>query len=235
VFTVAILGGGFATRLYPLTNSRPKSLIEVAGKPFLGWQLELLRNHGVNRVVLCLGHYSVLIRDYIATQDFELEVVISEDGVNPLGTGGAILKAIPVLGEQFMVLNGDSFLEVDYNKVCSAFIESKKKGLMTIYKNQNELEKSNVEYSDGKVVKYIKGGDPDTLEYIDFGLSVFSASAFSQFEHGIAFDLSSVYQKLISIGELASFITPNRFYEIGSHEGLRDTTEYIERLEKNVH
>lgn len=235
MFTVAILGGGFATRLYPLTYIRPKSLIEVAGRPFLGWQLELLKNHGVNRVVLCLGHHSELIKDYIATRDFDLEVMISEDGVNPLGTGGAILKAIPVLGEQFMVLNGDSFLEIDYNNVFSAFIESKKEGLMTIYKNQNELEKSNVEYLDGKVVKYIKGADLDTLEYIDFGLSVFSASAFSHFKHDTAFDLSSVYEKLISIGELASYITPRRFYEIGSHEGLRETTQYIERLGRNVY
>lgn len=235
MFTVAILGGGFATRLYPLTHTRPKSLIEVAGKPFLGWQLELLRNHGVNRVVLCLGHHSELIKDYIATRDFDLEVIISEDGVNPLGTGGAILKAIPVLGEQFMVLNGDSFLEIDYSKVCSTFTESKKKGLMTLYKNQNELEKSNVEYLDGKVVKYIKGGDLDTLEYIDFGLSVFSASVFSHFKRDIAFDLSSVYENLISIGELASYVTTKRFFEIGSHEGLRDTTAYIERLGRNVH
>lgn len=235
MFTVAILGGGFATRLYPLTYIRPKSLIEVAGKPFLGWQLELLRKHGVNRVVLCLGHHSEMIKDYVATRDFEIEVMISEDGLNPLGTGGAILKAIPVLGEQFMVLNGDSFLEIDYKKVCSTFTESKKMGLMTIYRNQNEFEKSNVEYLHGKVVKYIKGGDPDTLEYIDFGLSVFSASAFSQFKHDIAFDLSSVYEKLISIGELASYISPRRFYEIGSHEGLRETTEHIERLGRNVH
>jgi len=235
MFSVAILSGGFATRLYPLTLKCPKSLVEVAGKPFLAWQLELLRNQGITRVVLCLGHHSELVKDYILTQDFGLEVIFSEDGEFPLGTGGAIQKAIPILGEQFMVLNGDSFLEIEYSKVYKAFIESGKKGLMTIYKNQNSLEKSNVEYKNGKIQKYRKEGNADSLEYIDFGLSVFSASAFALLHPRIRYDLSSVYEKLITVEELASYVTPNRFFEIGSHEGLKETKDHIERLGRSVH
>jgi NDP-sugar pyrophosphorylase family protein len=235
VLPVAILSGGFARRLYPVTQNIPKSLVEIHGRPFLAWQLSLLRKYGVTRIVLCLGHYSEMIKEFIANENLGLEVLFSEDGATPLGTGGAIQKATPLLGEQFMVLNGDSYLEVNYSDVCSAFIKSEKHGLMTIYKNLNSHENSNIEFRDGAIKNYNKKVSSKRMEYIDFGLSVFSSSAFESQQPATEYDLSVIYEKLLASEQLASFEAEQRFFEIGSHQGLIETTNYIGRLKGNVY
>ncbi len=235
MFSVAILCGGFARRLHPLTENSPKSLVEIRGTPFLGWQLRLLRDHGISRVVLCLGHHSEMIKKFVASEDFGMEVLFSEDGTVPLGTGGAIQKAIPLLGEQFMVLNGDSYLEIDYREVCAAFTRNGKKCLMTIFKNKDNLEKSNVEFRDGAIRNYNKNAPSQEMEYIDFGLSVFSSSAFDFAAASTEFDLARVYERLLAFDQLSSFESPKRFFEIGSHQGLKETADHFERMNKNVY
>ena len=233
MFTVAILAGGLATRLRPITETIPKALVEVAGKPFIVRQLVYLREQGISHVVICVGYLGEMIRDVVGGgESFGLKVSYSEDGPNLLGTGGALTKAIPLLGDQFFVLYGDSFLPLDFSAVQEAYEISKQPALMTVLKNQNQWDKSNVFFVDGQLREYNKRNPRAEMTYIDYGLGVVSASGLKQRPVGQAFDLADVYQDLSLQGQLAGLEVHERFYEIGSHTGLKETEDYFLTKEK---
>lgn len=220
---VAILAGGLATRLRPLTERVPKVLLPVAGKPFLEHQLNLLRAQGIRRVVLCLGYLGELVEKQFGDgSKFEMELKYSLDGPVLLGTGGAIRQALPKLGHRFFVLYGDSYLTVPFAPVAQAFERSAKRGLMTVYRNEGLYDSSNVVFRGGQIVKYDKKNREPEMRYIDYGLSLFQASVFEEWPPGQKFDLAEVMQKLVSRGDLAGFEVAERFYEIGSPAGLAE-------------
>src|SRR5687767_5305656 len=143
-FPVAILAGGLATRLHPLTESIPKALVKIHGEPFLAHQLRLLRNRGIDRVTMCTGFLGEMIEEYLGNGErFGIRVSYSHDGPVLLGTGGAIRRALPLLDEKFFVLYGDSYLPCDYAAVQNAFLDSARPGLMTVYRNQGQWDSSN--------------------------------------------------------------------------------------------
>jgi len=204
----------------------PKSLVDVQGEPFLAHQLRLLSSQGVRRVVICAGHLGTMIQQFVGGgEDFGLAVSFSFDGPKLLGTGGAIKKALPLLGPAFFVLYGDSYLPCDYEAVQCQFEKSRMKGLMTVYRNENRHDKSNVEFHDGAIYSYDKVVRTDTMWHIDYGLAVFRDSAFSTVPADAVVDLAVVYQDLLRSGQLAAFEVQNRFYEIGSLDGLREFRE----------
>ena len=230
---VAILAGGLATRLRPITETIPKALVDVAGKPFIVRQLEYLSEQGIEQVVLCVGYLGNLIRNTVGKgESFGLKVSYSEDGPCLLGTGGAISKAIPLLGDEFFVLYGDSFLPVDFSAVQTVYEKRKHSALMTVLKNQNQWDKSNVRFLNGEVLEYNKRVPRPEMTYIDYGLGVISSSVLSQYPAGQLFDLADVYQDLSLNGRLAGFEVHERFYEIGSLTGLLETEEYFLNKEK---
>src|SRR5580704_543468 len=154
---VAILAGGLATRLRPLTETIPKSLVEINGEPFLWHQLRLLRENGIDRVVMCVSYLGEMVRDSAGDgRDFGLHIDYSFDGSSLLGTAGALKRALPLLGESFFVLYGDSYLPIDLAAVEAAFRAGGKAGLMTVYSNQGQWDTSNVEFSGGRIVAYDK-------------------------------------------------------------------------------
>lgn len=233
MFPVAILAGGLATRLRPITETIPKALVNVAGKPFIVRQLNYLREQGVSEVVLCIGHLGNMVREVVGSgESIGLKVNYSEDGPNLLGTGGAITKAIPLLGDDFFVLYGDSFLPVDFSAVQDAFEKSKQPALMTVLKNENQWDKSNVVFVGGRLHEYNKRTPRAEMTYIDYGLGVVSASVLKQGPVGQSFDLADVYQDLSLQGQLAGLEVHERFYEIGSHTGLKEAEEFFLKKEK---
>src|SRR5579864_6791465 len=138
---VAILAGGLATRLRPMTDKIPKALIEINGQPFIAHQLRLLAGRGIARVVLCLGYRGEMVRDYVRDGwNFGLQVNYSFDGPELRGTAGAIHQALPLLGESFFVLYGDSYLPCDYAAVEHSFTESGKPALMTVHRNDGQWD-----------------------------------------------------------------------------------------------
>ena len=230
---VAILAGGLATRLRPITETIPKALVDVAGKPFIVRQLSYLREQGVSHVVLCIGYLGDMVRDVVGSgESFGIVVSYSEDGPNLLGTGGALAKAIPLLADDFFVLYGDSFLPVNFSAVQEAYEKSKQPALMTVLKNQNQWDKSNVLFVDGRLHEYNKRTPRAEMTYIDYGLGVVSASVLKQRPVGQSFDLADVYQDLSLQGQLAGLEVHERFYEIGSHTGLKETEDYFLTKEK---
>jgi NDP-sugar pyrophosphorylase family protein len=218
---VAILAGGLATRLRPLTEAIPKSLVPVHAEPFLAHQLRLLRDSGIRRVVLCVGHLGEMIQAFAADgRALGLEVEYSWDGPVPLGTAGALQNALQLLGEAFFVLYGDSYLPCDYHAVEAAFLASGRPALMTVFRNEGQWDQSNVELRDGRIVAYDKRRPTPRMRHIDYGLGVFHRCAFDALPEG-ACDLAEVYRDLADRGELAALEMTDRFYEAGSLEGIR--------------
>jgi NDP-sugar pyrophosphorylase family protein len=229
MFPVAILAGGLATRLRPITESIPKALVDVAGIPFICRQLNYLRDQGVARVVICIGYRGDMIQAEVGDgSKYDLEVLYSSDGDELLGTGGALAKALPLLGDCFFVLYGDSFLPLNFTAVEVAFRRSQKPALMTVLKNESRWDRSNVHFQDGRIVEYNKRSPRVELQYIDYGLGILSASVLLSYPAKRAvFDVADVYHDLSVRGDLAGLEVHERFYEIGSHEGLKEAELYF--------
>lgn len=235
ILPVAILCGGLGTRLKPITEKIPKALVEVAGKPFIFHQLEYLSQQNIEKVVLCLGHMGEKIEKEVTQNTFNgLQIEYSYDGMPLKGTGGAIKKAIPLLGDNFYVQYGDSFLPVNYKSIERFYFESNKPALMTVFRNNNKWDKSNVIFDNYFISEYNKKEFKPNMHFIDYGLSILSKSLFDSYSDNESFDLSDLYHQLSILGNLAGFEVVERFYEIGSHEGLEEFELYLLSLSKGV-
>lgn len=226
---VAILAGGLGTRMQPLTSDTPKSLLPVAGQPFIVHQLAYLRSQNVEKVVLCVGHLGEQIRGAVGDgREHGLTIHYSFDGPSLLGTGGAIKQAIRLLGDDFFVLNGDSYVPCSLARIQAAYGAGRRAALMTILRNDNRWERSNVLVRKGELIEYEKHTDRLDMTYVDFGVSVFSSRVFTQ-RHETVIDLAVINRQLSIVGQLASFEVSDRFYEIGSLQGLKETDEFLRR------
>jgi NDP-sugar pyrophosphorylase family protein len=219
---VAILAGGLATRLRPITEKIPKSLVPVAGRPFLAHQLEMLHARGLRRAILCIGHLGEMIQRDFGDEAYGVKLEYSFDGPKLLGTGGAIKRALPRLGREFFVLYGDSYLPIAYRPVAEAFHRSGKLGLMTVYRNEGKYDTSNVVFRDGEIVVYDKKLRLPEMRHIDYGLSLFQARVFDDYAADQIFDLAEVMGRLVREKELAGYEVLERFYEMGSPAGLAE-------------
>ena len=222
---VAILAGGLGTRLYPLTERMPKALAKINGEPFLAHQLRLLRARGVERVVLCIGQHGDRIREYAGDgARFGLAIDYSIDGPVLLGTAGALRNALPLLGGAFFVVYGDSYLPCSYRDAAEAFRAAGQPGLMTVYRNEGRWDTSNVEFAEGRILAYDKKNRTARMRHIDYGLGVFHRAAFEDATHA---DLADVYRDLLRRNQLAAFEVHERFYEIGSFDGIAELSRHL--------
>jgi NDP-sugar pyrophosphorylase family protein len=227
---LALLTGGLATRLRPHTLRVPKAMIEVAGAPFIAHQLRLMRREGVPRVVLCVGYLGEQIKAFVKDgSQFGIAVDYSYDGANLLGTGGALRKALPLLGPEFLVMYGDSWLDTSFAPVVAAFRSSGKAALMTVFRNAGQWGVSNIWLENGIIRRYDKRERLPQMQHIDWGLSVVKAALLAQRPAGTAFDLADVFSELSRRGELAGHEISTRFYEIGSIEGWRETDALLRK------
>jgi NDP-sugar pyrophosphorylase family protein len=228
LYPVVILAGGLATRLGPLTHNLPKCLVDVNGQPFMTYQLRLLHDQGVRRVVLCVGHLGERVVETIGDgAEFDLTVEYAFDGPSLGGTAGAIKRALPRLPDAFFVLYGDSYLECDYAAVQEAFEPVGKLALMTVFNNRQRWDASNVEYSSGRILAYDKVNRTDRMQHVDYGLGIFDRRAFGVVPDDHPCDLAAVYQEMLQRDQLLAYEVSSRFYEIGSQSGLEETRRYL--------
>lgn len=214
--------------MLPLTEKMPKALVPVLGEPFIAHVLRLLASNGFMHVVLCVGYRSDMIEEYVGSGSrFGLRVEYSHDGAVPIGTAGAVRRARKKLGDPFFVVYGDAYLSCDYAAVQRAFENRGVDGLVTVYHNRGALAPSNVMMRGGTIVRYEKGTTDPGFEYIDYGVEVFRSQAFDGFVEDGPMDLGSVVRALIAAGSITAFEVRNRFYEIGSPEGLAETTLFL--------
>ncbi len=225
---MAILAGGLGTRIHPMTKNLPKALLEIAGRPFIFHQLELLRKQGADRVVLCLGHFAEQVVAAVGDgTQFNLAIQYSFDGKELLGTGGALKQALPLLGDSFFVLNGDSYLRCSLTDIQMAFEVAQRPALMTVLHNDGQWDRSNVVFRNGEVIEYDKTSWRSDMTHIDFGLSVLSGSVFAPYRESIMLDLGQIYTNLSKIGRLAAVEVSDRFYEVGSPQGIQEMEIYL--------
>lgn len=232
--TAIILAGGLATRLRPITEKIPKSLVEVVGRPFIEHQLSLLKVNGFRKVILCLGYLGEQVVEVVGNgEKWGLQVEYSFDGPILLGTGGALLKARSLLDEEsFWVLYGDSYLDFDYEAVSQYFGANRQNtlGLMTVFANDNHWDTSNVVFRDNKILKYDKWQRTPEMDYIDYGASILSLKALDMIKE-IPFDLSKLYYYLVENELMLGYEVKRRFYEVGSFSGLQELNDYFAKQE----
>ena len=214
------MAGGLGTRLGPLTARVPKSMVEVHGRPFLGWQLDLLRHHGVTDVLLCVGHLADVIRGYAGDGSaFGIRIRYSDEADRKLGTAGALRWAEPLVADAFFVIFGDSYLLLDYRAVMEHFLARDRRALMVVYRNEGRWGASDVRIEDGFVTEYASSPRPG-LVHINMGLSVLRRETLGALAPGRPASLQDLLRPLIAHRQLLAYETDQRFYEIGSPAGL---------------
>ena len=231
---ILILTGGKAKRLGKISKNIPKSLIIFNNKPFLFYQLKLLEKNNFKKIIISTGYLSNKIKNYITSinKNLKLKIVFSDDGNKILGTGGAL----PKLSNDFFIIFGDSYLDINYKKVYLNFIKSKKLGLMTVYKNNNfkdvfaEGGLSDVEIKNKKIISYDKKNTNKNMKYINYGITVLSKNVFKKYLFPKKMDLQKINQKLIKNNELSFQIIKKKFYEIGSKKGIALTKKYFKKM-----
>jgi MurNAc alpha-1-phosphate uridylyltransferase len=232
---VAVLAGGLATRLGPVAKDIPKSLVEVAGRPFAEHQIEWLQSQGIRRIVFLVAHLGEMVAAALGDgRRWGISLEYVYDGASLLGTGGALRRALPALGEAFFVLYGDSLLTCDLPSIERTFRASGCAGLMTVLRNDDRWDRSNVQFEDGRIVRYDKATRTPDMHHVDYGIGVLTAESLSSFPDDRPFDLAPVYQRLVAAGNLAAVELFERFYEIGSREGLEATRAFLERRDRHA-
>jgi NDP-sugar pyrophosphorylase family protein len=227
---VVILAGGLGTRLGPVTEHIPKLLADIAGRPFAEYQLDALQPQGVTHVVYCLGHLGEQVIGELGDgRRWNMHFDFVMDGPVLLGTGGALHRAIPVAGERFFVLYGDSLLTCDFAAIERVYEASGRACLMTVFRNDDRWDRSNIVFRDGEIVVYDKRVRNPDMHYIDYGLGIVSADVLRAYPADTPFDLATVYQDQLRAGQLAAFEVETRFYEIGSPAGLEETRAFVTR------
>ena len=223
-----ILVGGLATRLRPLTETVPKSMLLVAGKPFLEHQIALLRKSAVRNIVLCVGYLSEMIQDYFGDGSrFGLTITYSRETETLLGTGGCLRHAAPFLEEDFLVTYGDSYLMLDYQHVMRVFRSSGMPGMMVVYRNEDRWDRSNVIVENNTVTFYSKTERRPNTVYIDAGVSALRKETLRLLPQHDPVGLDVLLHDLTLQGRLHAYEASQRFYEIGSFAGLNKLQELL--------
>ena len=223
-----VLAGGLASRMKTLTEKTPKSMLLVAGEPFISHQLRLFARQGFRQVILCVGFLWEQIAAYVEDGSvYGLSVHYSVDGKILLGPGGAVKKAAANLDGDLAYVYGDSYLDIDYPDIYRAFRISGRQGLMTVYRNENKFDSSNVLVIDNEIVIYDKKNSTPQMRHIDYGLGFLKADVLQKYPSYTNFDLAEIYGDLVQRKQLAAFEVHQRFYEIGSISGLAETERFL--------
>lgn len=210
-----------------IAGDLPKALVPVAGEPFIAHQLRGLRAFGTRRVVLLTGYRGAQIEAFAGDgAAFGLEIAYAHDGDVLRGTAGAVAHALPLLGDPFITVYGDSLLETDPNAVAAS-LGPNDEGVMTVFPNADRFLPSNVTVAGDRVAKYDKQAAPGTMTHIDYGMNVFRAAAFADVPEDRPADLSQIHRSMIARQTLKAFPVHSRWHEIGSPEGLEETERFV--------
>jgi len=218
-----ILAGGLGTRLGARTASLPKSLLSVAGRPFVDWQLARLADCGFTEILLCVGHLGDAIRAHVGDTAAGLAVRYSDDGPRLLGTAGALRRALPRLAPSFLVTYGDSYLPFDYAApLRDLAAHPAALGTLSVFPNAGRWDASNAAIAGDRVVRYAKGATDPALDHIDYGAIALRRPVIEALPPDEPWGLDAIQADLAASGHLRALVAPERFYEIGSEAGLAE-------------
>ena len=223
-----ILAGGLGTRLRPITETVPKALIPVRGRPFVDHQLDLLTKNGIDEFVFCVGHLGGEIEQHLGDgRAFRCRIVYSYDGPRLLGPAGALKRAEPLLHDRFFVTYGDAYLRAPYGRLMEVLASSNKLGVMAVYRNENRFGRSDVAVQGGAVVRYDKRARVEGMDWINYGVTALRREALDLIQGGTFCDEETFYGSLIGRGELLAFQVDERFYEIGTPASLSEFEAFM--------
>ena len=224
-----ILAGGLASRLGNLAGDCPKAMLVFDHRPFLEYQLELMKAQGYKRFLFCIGHLGEQIESYFEEgSHWGVEITYSHETEALLGTGGALKHAEALLEDHFFVMYGDAYLKLDFRAIEDTASKNQDCGLMVVYRNDNHLDRSNLIVQDGSVIDY--GYENfETKHYIDEGVSVLRKNILEAFPTNKPFPLGDVFKKLVKEKRLRAFETQQRFYEVGSKQGYEEFKALVEK------
>ena len=230
---VVVLMGGLGTRLKDYTKECPKSLVEVCGKPFFDYQLDLLTAWGFKKFLFLIGYRADMIEEYYGDgSSRDISISYSYDGEKLLGTGGAVRRALDFLEDDFLLIYGDSFMDIDYAETLYRYQSGKDAGakaLMSVLRNNNRFDKSNVVMDGGRLVLYDKKNPTSDMDYIDYGVCMYEKSLFAAYGEDETFDIAEIQHELSVKGKMTAQIVTKRFYEIGSPASLAEFSGYVTR------
>jgi len=226
---VALLAGGLATRLRPFTEKIPKALVELAGKPFIDHQLDLLHCNGLRKVVFCLGYLGQMVEEHLGDGSrLGMQFRYVYDGEKLLGTGGALRRAAHLLDDVFWVMYGDSYMDIDYAAVLNDFSTRNLLGLMTVLRNNDRWDRSNVVFENGRLIRYDKKRQTPDMHHIDYGVALLRRAALDRIPPDQPYDLATLYTHLVAEGQMSGHEVTQRFYEIGTPASLEEARRYLE-------
>lgn len=225
---VVILAGGLGTRLRPLTYKTHKVMVPIRGKPFLEYQLELLKRNNLNNIVLCVDYLGEQIKNYFKNGEKLGINILYSGGKIPLGTGDALKGAKDILKDEFLLLNGDTFLDIDYQDLISYFHKQQKLATIVVFENQPKIMVNNVEIdSKNKVLSYDKRKEGGA-NCVDSGVQVYKKDIFELFPQKKKISLEEeIFPILIQKEEMTAYLTNQKFYDIGTHERLKNFNQIL--------
>jgi NDP-sugar pyrophosphorylase family protein len=224
-----ILAAGLGTRLRPITDTIPKSMVPVKGKPFLEYQINLLKKNNINNIVICIAYLGEKIEDYFGDgKKFGVSIVYAKEKSGPNGTGAALKNAEYFLEKEFLLLNGDTFLDIDYQSLVLAFKKSQKTGMTVVFKNQPKIAKNNMEVGeDFEILNYNKAAE-GRANYVDAGVHAFKKNIVDFIPHAKFCSLEEeILPILIAKKQLVAYPVASRYYDIGTPERLKKFEETI--------
>jgi len=229
-----ILAGGLGTRLRPITHTIPKPMIEAGSRPFLHHMIELMRDNGIIDIILLVGHLYEQIEKYFGQgQRYSVNIDYSIEE-KLLGTGGAVINAREKLQSEFMVLNGDTYLPIDYRRLIRRWqeVRDNSDAIVVLYDNHHPLGPPNVAARKDRITAYNKT-DSAGMQYIDAGVQIFKRNVFDRFSVKKVISLENeIFPELIDRDRLAAYITETPFYDMGTPEKLKIFERYLETVEK---
>lgn len=225
-----ILAGGRGMRLRPLTDTRPKPMIEFHGKAFLEYLIEMLYDNGFERVLLLLGYLPEVIQDYFGNGNqlgLEIEYSISPEEND---TGLRLKIAEPHLEPHFLLMYCDNYWPMQIDGMWRRFADALVPAMITVYSNKDGYTKDNVRVDqDGYVIQYDKSRTIPDLHGVEIGYALMSKSVVESLpEKNVSFE-QMAYPRLVEQRQLLAYVTDHRYYSVGSHERLPLTEDFLAR------
>jgi NDP-sugar pyrophosphorylase family protein len=210
----------------PFTDTIPKPLLPVFGRPFLEYQIELLQTNGITGFLLLVSYLGHLIEEHFGSTYRGAQIHYSHES-SPLGTGGALKNAAALLDDDFLVLNGDTLLDIDYRAFAAAFRASGVEAMVAAYRNTAANVPSNLAIDEnGLVLEYQK--QRPAGEYVDAGVLALRKSALSLVPEDRKCSLEEeTFPKLIQRGQLLGWATDQPFYDMGTPAGMQMLEAHI--------
>lgn len=232
--TIAILAGGFGTRLQSVVSDRSKVIADIGGRPFIAFLLDQLADAGVKEVVLCTGYKANTIEEQFGKVYRDISLVYSKEP-KPLGTGGALRFAFPFLNsDPVMVMNGDSFIQEDLRAYHDWFLEKKRDASLLLVEVEDVKRFGNVVLTKKKMIKsFVEKGDSEGKGLINAGIYIMKKDIIERIpkdkNHSLERD---IFPGLIGM-RLYGHISKGRFIDIGTPESYQKSQTFFKRLKSN--